>query len=114
MGQFPSIRRNMNNIIVVLDLSAPASLGFIAGPIPTIIGRSLPFRWGVVAGVESESGTSVHFNFRRDGGGLWSWRRFVARKMARLFYFATRRYGRKKVIEMCKQVRPVFGSIYLR
>lgn len=59
MGQFPSIRRNTNNIIVALDLSLPSSLAFIANPIPTIIGRNLPFRWGIVANVETESGLSI-------------------------------------------------------
>lgn len=55
-GQFPSVRRNLNNIIAVLDLSLPSSLAFIANPVTTIIGRNMPFTWGVAPNVETESG----------------------------------------------------------
>lgn len=55
-GQFHTIRRNLNNIVLVLDLSSPASVHFITVPVPTFINRSLPFRFGVVPMVEVESG----------------------------------------------------------
>jgi UDP-glucose:glycoprotein glucosyltransferase len=55
-GQFHSLRRNLNNIVLVLDLSSPASLHFITVPIPTFINRGLPFRFGVVPLVETEAG----------------------------------------------------------
>lgn len=57
-GQFPTIRRNLYNVIAVLDLSTPSSLAFIANPITTIISRNLPFRWGIVPNVETETGTA--------------------------------------------------------
>lgn len=57
-GQLPTVRRNINNIVLVLDLSLPSSLGFITGPVTTIISRNMPFTWGVVPNVETEAGMS--------------------------------------------------------
>lgn len=58
-GQFPTVRRNLNNIIAVLDLSLPSSLAFITNPVATIISRNLPFRWGVAPNVETEAGITL-------------------------------------------------------
>lgn len=56
-GQLPTVRRNINNIVLVLDFSMPSSLAFVAGPVSTIISRNMPFTWGVVPIVETEAGT---------------------------------------------------------
>jgi len=53
-GQFHTVRRNLNNIVVVLDLSRLDSLRFISGPVAQIISRGLPFRFGVVPMLETE------------------------------------------------------------
>ncbi|KAF8309108.1 hypothetical protein DL93DRAFT_2217500 [Clavulina sp. PMI_390] len=81
-GQLPMVKRNLFNIILAVDLSLPSSLEFIVNPIPTIIGRSIPFRWGIAPNVETEA----------------------AQKMARLFYFSMSRYGRKKTIDMLREL----------
>ncbi|KAF8595370.1 hypothetical protein BDV93DRAFT_575405 [Ceratobasidium sp. AG-I] len=52
-GQFPTIRRNLFNIVLALDLSRTSSLAFIAGPVNNIITRSLPFRFGYVPLIET-------------------------------------------------------------
>ncbi|KAF9513801.1 glycosyltransferase family 24 protein [Hydnum rufescens UP504] len=79
-GQFHSLRRNLNNIVLVLDLSSPISLHFITVPIPTFINRGLPFRFGVVPLVETEA----------------------ARKVARLVYYSVGRFGRAATIQLLK------------
>lgn len=59
-GQLPQIRRNLFNIVLVLDLSSQASCAFLADELWPLIGR-VPLRWGLVpANVERrEDGDSV-------------------------------------------------------
>lgn len=53
-GQFHSIKLNLFNVVLVLDLSRPASLNMITSAISGIISRGLPFRFGIVPLSESE------------------------------------------------------------
>jgi UDP-glucose:glycoprotein glucosyltransferase len=55
-GPFHTIKRNLHNTVLLLDLSQRASLTWITGPISTIIQRGFPFRFGVVPLVETEEG----------------------------------------------------------
>ena len=55
-GQFPSVRRNLFNIVLVLDLSKPSSLYLLGGTIFNIIERGIPFRFGLVPHTTSDDG----------------------------------------------------------
>ncbi|KAF5330129.1 hypothetical protein D9611_010543 [Ephemerocybe angulata] len=81
-GQFPSIKGNLFNVILALDLSKTENLHFMIGPMSNILERKLPFRFGVVPIAETEDGT----------------------KMARLFYHLIEVFGRKKTLEFLKTV----------
>jgi len=56
-GQFPTIKRNLHNTVLLLDMSQRVSLEWITGPVFNIIQRGLPFRFGVVPLVETDEGT---------------------------------------------------------
>jgi len=53
-GQFPSVKANLFNVILVLDLSKTSSVNFIAGAMANILERNFPFRFGLVPVVETE------------------------------------------------------------
>ncbi|OBZ72146.1 UDP-glucose:glycoprotein glucosyltransferase, partial [Grifola frondosa] len=55
-GQFPSIKLNLFNVILAVDLSQSSSLNFIAVTVSNLIERNFPFRWGVVPLVETDEG----------------------------------------------------------
>lgn len=55
-GQFPSVKLNLYNIVLVVDLSQTSSLTFIGGPVANIINRNFPLRFGVVPIAETEEG----------------------------------------------------------
>lgn len=57
-GQFPNVKLNLFNIVLVVDLSQTSSINFIAGAVNMIIQRGFPFRFGVVPLVETEQGES--------------------------------------------------------
>ncbi|KAK0458728.1 UDP-glucose:glycoprotein glucosyltransferase-domain-containing protein, partial [Desarmillaria tabescens] len=80
-GQFHNIKRNIFNVVLVLDLSQTNALTFIGGAVANIIERSFPFRFGIVPSIESEDGL----------------------KMARLFYFLVDNFGRKKTMGYLKK-----------
>ncbi|KAF8812128.1 hypothetical protein BYT27DRAFT_7133469 [Phlegmacium glaucopus] len=75
-GTMPTIKANLFNVILVLDLSYTSSLNFISGPMSNILNRDLPLRFGVIPQVETAD----------------------AKKMARLFYYLIKNYGRKKTL----------------
>ncbi|KAF8644943.1 hypothetical protein AX16_008171 [Volvariella volvacea WC 439] len=81
-GQFPTVRLNLFNIILILDLSQTSSLQILAGPVAQIIERNYPFRFGVVALGETED----------------------AQKMARVYWHLMKRYGRKRTVEFVKNI----------
>ncbi|KAJ7651981.1 glycosyltransferase family 24 protein [Mycena polygramma] len=88
-GQFHNIKLNMFNIVLVLDLSQPASLNTITGAVASIINRNFPFRFGIVPLAETEDGA----------------------KMARLFYHSVRNYGRKRTMGFLKKVGSSFVGV---
>ncbi|TFK19735.1 hypothetical protein FA15DRAFT_759842 [Coprinopsis marcescibilis] len=81
-GQFPSVKANLFNTVLALDLSQVGAVNFIVGPVSNIIERGLPFRFGVVPIVETEDG----------------------KKMARLFYHLIKNYGRKKTLGFLRKL----------
>ncbi|KAF8268079.1 UDP-glucose:Glycoprotein glucosyltransferase-domain-containing protein [Lactarius quietus] len=87
-GQMPTVRRNMFNVIFVLDMSQPSSLHFTANTISMIIDRSYPARVGLVPIVETEEGA----------------------KMARVFYYLTETYGRVSTIRFFRAVMDLQGE----
>lgn len=58
-GAMPSVRANLFNVVLVLDLSYTSNLNFISGPMSNIINRDLPLRFGIVPQVETLDGTSL-------------------------------------------------------
>ncbi|KAF8633145.1 hypothetical protein AX17_004646 [Amanita inopinata Kibby_2008] len=82
-GQFPAIRRNLFNIVLVLDLSRPSSLQFLAGTMRNIIERGLPFRFGLVPAVDGSE---------------------ESKQMARLVYWLSGKLGEERTIEWIKKV----------
>ncbi|KAG9126087.1 hypothetical protein FRC07_004930 [Ceratobasidium sp. 392] len=76
-GQFPTVRRNLLNVILALDLSRTSSLSFIAGPVNNIITRMLPFRFGYVPLLETAE----------------------SRQVARLMAFMIENYGYEKTAQ---------------
>ena len=82
-GQAPAVRRNMFNVVFVLDLARPASLHFISNTISMLINRSYPVRLGIVPIVESEESA----------------------KMARVLYHLTQNYGRVATMRFISSVR---------
>src|ERR1700728_935080 len=55
-GQLPSVKLNLFNVIVALDLSQTSSLNFLTGAVFNIIDRNFPVRFGLVPIVETEDG----------------------------------------------------------
>ncbi|PIL30079.1 hypothetical protein GSI_07656 [Ganoderma sinense ZZ0214-1] len=70
-GQFPTLKLNLFNVVLAVDLSQLSSVDFIATTVQMLISRGLPFRWGVAPIVETEDGS----------------------RMARLFYFLMENFG---------------------
>ncbi|KAG6839745.1 hypothetical protein C0991_012004, partial [Blastosporella zonata] len=79
----PSVKYNVFNVILALDLSQSQSLNFIAGSMATLIDRHLPLRFGLVPISETEDGT----------------------RMARLFYHVVSNYGRKKTLAFIHEAK---------
>lgn len=65
-GQFPNVKLNLFNIVLVLDLSNPDSLTFLGGAVRNIIDRNFPFRFGVVPIVETEDGSQLSPEFHTE------------------------------------------------
>ena len=55
-GAMPSIKANLFNVVLVLDLSQISALNLIAGPVTNIINRDLPLRFGIMPIAETEDG----------------------------------------------------------
>ena len=51
-GQLPSLRLNLYNVVLVLDLSRPSALGFLANAVHNLVQRGFPVRWGVVPALD--------------------------------------------------------------
>ncbi|KAJ3505081.1 hypothetical protein NLJ89_g7601 [Agrocybe chaxingu] len=84
-GMLPSIKANLFNVVLTLDLSKMSSLNFLAGPMSNIINREFPLRFGLVPLGDDEAG----------------------KKMVRLFYYLIRNHGRKTTLEFLKAISQV-------
>uniref|UniRef100_A0A8H8CJL8 Glycosyltransferase family 24 protein n=1 Tax=Psilocybe cubensis TaxID=181762 RepID=A0A8H8CJL8_PSICU len=84
-GSLPSIKANLFNIVLILDLSQTTSLNFLAGGVTNIINRDIPLRFGLVPLVETEDG----------------------KKMARLFYHLVKNYGRRKTLQFIHSISQI-------
>lgn len=56
-GQMPTVKQNIFNIVLAVDLSQSSTLHFIAGMVNNVIERGFGYRWGVAPLVETEDGT---------------------------------------------------------
>lgn len=98
-GQFHNVKQNLVNVIIVADLSQTSTLRYIAGPVNAIISRGFPIRFGFVPSVETEDGkllTFYHSSIRNQEIGV---------KMAHLFRYLIKNFGRSKTIAFFAQVR---------
>ena len=80
--EFHSIKKNMFNIITVLDITNTNTLGFISVTLMNLINRGYPFRFGLVPIIETE----------------------VSLKMARLLYWLTDAYGTQQTMAFLRGV----------
>ena len=81
-GQFPTVKRNLFNIVLILDFSKIPSLRVLGGTISNIIERGIPFRFGLVPSTTSEE----------------------SRKMARAVYWLVKNAGKKRAMVWVKKV----------
>ncbi|KAF8994665.1 UDP-glucose:glycoprotein glucosyltransferase-domain-containing protein, partial [Cyathus striatus] len=87
-GTLPSIRLNLFNLILVMDLSKTESVNFLAGPVASIMEHSLPFRFGFVPSWEAYDAGEGH---DEDG-----------KKLARMFYYLVENFGRRRAMSFIK------------
>lgn len=93
--EFHNIKKNIFNIITVVDLTNTNTLGFVSASIMTLIDRGYPFRFGIVPIVETE-------------GSL---------KMARLLYWLNDTYGTQMTMTFIRSVSsrapvsPIVGEL---
>jgi hypothetical protein len=87
-GQAPTVRRNMYNVVLLLDLARPFSLRFITNTLSMLVDRLFPVRFGIVPIVETEEGV----------------------KMAKVFYYLVQNYGRQKTMGFFSSVRNICFS----
>lgn len=85
-GQAPTVRRNMYNVVLVLDLARQSSLHFISHTLSMLIDHSYPVRFGIVPIVETEEGL----------------------KMAKMFYHLTQNYGREQTMQFFNSVLSMY------
>ncbi|KAF8905183.1 glycosyltransferase family 24 protein [Gymnopilus junonius] len=76
-GAMPTVRANLFNIVLILDLSDIVNLNFLASPMSNIINH-IPLRFGLVPVTETDD----------------------AKRMAKLFYHLIKNYGRKKTLDV--------------
>lgn len=81
-GQMPSIKKNLFNIILLLDLTNIENLTFLGGTMSAIIERQYPIRFGLVPSVESDE----------------------SKRMARLVYYVIRNHGRRRAMLFVKNI----------
>nr|GAT58270.1 predicted protein [Mycena chlorophos] len=84
-GQFHSVKLNLYNVVIAVDLSRSSSFSMVVS-IANIINRGFPFRFGIVPLVETEDGL----------------------KMARLFYHLVDEFGRKKTMTFFRKIAETF------
>ena len=99
-GAMPSVRLNLFNVVLVLDLSRIQALNLLVGPMSTIIDRNIPLRFGLVPSTESEDGKSTC----SPPDILYIEEADLGKKMAQLLYHLIEKYGRKKTLDFLKLV----------
>ncbi|KAM6503198.1 glycosyltransferase family 24 protein [Amanita muscaria] len=90
-GQFPTVKRNLFNIILILDLSNPTALELVGGTISNIIERGIPFRFGLVPSLASEEN----------------------RKMAKAIYWLFENAGRKRTMHWIQLLAGIEGRGFM-
>ncbi|PPQ81692.1 hypothetical protein CVT26_007456 [Gymnopilus dilepis] len=80
-GAMPTVKANLFNIVLILDLSDVLNLNFVSGAMSNIINH-IPLRFGLVPVVETDDG----------------------KKMARLFYHLIKSYGRRKTLDVFRSI----------
>ena len=80
--EFHRIKKNIFNIVTVVDLTNTNTLGFVSASVMNFINRGYPFRFGLVPVVETE-------------GSL---------KMAKLLYWLNDTYGTQTAMMFLKRV----------
>lgn len=81
-GQFPNLKLNLFNIIIVADLTDTLAFNFVSSSVSNIIERNFPFRFGIVPTCKTPE----------------------SEKMAKLFYAMVQEFGRKKTIAFMRKV----------
>lgn len=80
--EFHSIKKNILNIITVLDITNTNTLGFVSVTLMNLINRGYPFRFGLVPIIETE----------------------VSLRMARLLYWLNDAYGAQTTMAFLRRV----------
>lgn len=75
--------------MLAVDLSQMGTLNFVAGSVPTIIGRGFPFRFGVVPLLDTEESA----------------------RMGRLFFYLNEVYGKDVTLDFLRRVGVLFLDI---
>ncbi|KAH7929980.1 glycosyltransferase family 24 protein [Leucogyrophana mollusca] len=83
------LRLNLVNVVLVLDLSNPRSLVFLANQVENVVNRGFPLRWGLVPAVESEEGA----------------------KMARLVYYIAENHGQARLAKFIHDIAVAHSQI---
>ena len=55
-GQLPTVRRDIHNVIIPLDLTDLKDIELLVESLQTFVKRKVPIRWGIVPQVTSASG----------------------------------------------------------
>jgi UDP-glucose:glycoprotein glucosyltransferase len=84
------IARNLNNVVFLLDLTQPNTIGLITNSIKTFIARGLPIRFGIVPIVSEEA----------DDGA-------VEAHVAQVLWYLVDAVGRSPAMNFLAQVRSI-------
>lgn len=100
-GQLHTIRLNMWNVILVLDLSQAISLETISSTVATMIQRGVPIHFGVVPMFDPK--VNDLGKLRRSTARIIADN--LANKMARIYQYSLSNLGRGATREMFQEVR---------
>lgn len=82
------VRRNLHNVVFVLDLSQPSALAVISDSVRGFIARAIPIRFGLVPVVSMEHESND-----------------VSALVAKVLWHLVERYGRASAMQFCSSVR---------
>lgn len=89
------IGRNLNNLIIIVDLSKPASLTLVAENIRMFVSRGIPIRFGLVPLVGETSTTELE-GTPDDSTAV-----------AKIIWYLVERGGKKKTMDFIGEVRSI-------